>query len=106
MNWTEEDLVKPQVFVESACGLGRLGHPSLSWLVDEVSNGVCEAGGKPTEFLVSDTCDGVIQATVGVNYSLVSRDVMTAMAEIDALGHPHDAMVLVQRNVTFVRAGQ
>ena len=73
--------------------------------MDEVSNGVCEAGGKPTEFLVSDTCDGVIQATAGVNYSLVSRDVMTAMAEIDALGHPHDAMVLVQRNVTFVRAG-
>jgi dihydroxy-acid dehydratase len=37
-------------------------------------------------------------------YSLVSRDVMAAMVEIHALGHPHDAMVTVSGNDKSVPA--
>ena len=47
--------------------------------MEEVSNGVYEAGGKPGVFAVSDICDGVVQATDGMSYSLVSRDIMAAM---------------------------
>jgi dihydroxy-acid dehydratase len=89
MNWTEEDLGKPQVLVDSAYGMGHPGTFHFRGLVEEVSNGVHEAGGKPGEFAVSDICDGVVQATQGMSYSLVSRDVMAAMVEIAALGHPH-----------------
>jgi dihydroxy-acid dehydratase len=104
MNWTEEDLAKPQVLVESAYGMGHPGTFHFRVLIEEVSNGVFEAGGKPAEFVVSDICDGVVQATEGMSYSLISRDVMAAMIEIHALGHPHDAMVLISGNDKSVPA--
>jgi dihydroxy-acid dehydratase len=104
MNWTEDDLRKPQVLVESAYGHGHPGTFHFRDLIQEVSNGVFEAGGKPAEFMVSDICDGVVQATDGMSYSLVSRDVMAAMIEIHALGHPHDAMVLISGNDKSVPA--
>src|SRR5262249_51711254 len=62
MNWTEDDLRKPQVLVESAYGMGHPGTFHFRGLIEEVSNGVFEAGGKPAEFVVSDICDGVVQA--------------------------------------------
>jgi dihydroxy-acid dehydratase len=104
MNWTEEDLAKPQVLVESAYGHGHPGTFHFRGLIEEVNHGVFEAGGKPAEFVVSDICDGVVQATDGMSYSLVSRDIMTAMVEIHALGHPHDGMVLISGNDKSVPA--
>jgi dihydroxy-acid dehydratase len=104
MNWTEDDLRKPQVLVESAYGMGHPGTFHFRGLIAEVSNGVFEAGGKPAEFVVSDICDGVVQATDGMSYSLISRDIMAAMIEIHALGHPHDAMVLISGNDKSVPA--
>lgn len=58
MNWTEDDLGKPQVLVESAYGMGHPGTFHFRGLIEEVSNGVFEAGGKPADFVVSDICDG------------------------------------------------
>ena len=104
MNWTEEDLGKPQVLVDSAHGHGHPGTFHFRPLVEEVSNGVFEAGGKPGVFTVSDICDGVAQAHAGMSYSLVSRDIMAAMIEIHALGHPHDGMVLISGNDKSVPA--
>ena len=104
MNWTEEDLGKPQVLVDSADGMGHPGTFHFRSLVEEVSNGVYEAGGKPGVFTVSDICDGVVQATAGMSYSLISRDIMAAMVEIHALGHPHDGMVLISGNDKSVPA--
>jgi dihydroxy-acid dehydratase len=104
MNWTEEDLGKPQVLVDSADGMGHPGTFHFRGLVEEVSNGVFEAGGKPGVFTVSDICDGVVQATQGMSYSLISRDIMAAMVEIHALGHPHDGMVLISGNDKSVPA--
>jgi D-3-phosphoglycerate dehydrogenase len=49
-----------------------MGHPGtfhFRGLIEEVSNGVFEAGGKPAELVVSDICDGVVQATHGMSYS-------------------------------------
>jgi dihydroxyacid dehydratase/phosphogluconate dehydratase len=43
MNWTEEDLAKPQVLVDSADGMGHPGTFHFRSLVEEVSNGVYEA---------------------------------------------------------------
>jgi len=104
MNWTEEDLGKPQILVDSAYGMGHPGTFHFRPLIEEISNGVFEAGAKPGVFYVSDICDGVAQATSGMSYSLVSRDVMAAMVEIHALGHPHDGMVLLSGNDKSVPA--
>src|SRR5215471_13116930 len=84
MNWTEEDLAKPQVLVESAYGMGHPGTFHFRGLEEEVSNGVYEAGGKP----------GVFNA----------RDIIAAMVEIHALGHPHDGMALISGNDKSVPA--
>lgn len=104
MNWTEEDLGKPQILVESAYGMGHPGTFHFRPLIEEVSNGVFEAGGKPGVFYTSDICDGVAQAHAGMSYSLVSRDVQAAMIEIHALGHPHDGMALISGNDKSVPA--
>jgi dihydroxy-acid dehydratase len=104
MNWTEEDLGKPQVLIDSAYGMGHPGTFHFRDLIEEVSNGVYEAGGKPGVFAVSDICDGIVQATDGMSYSLISRDIMAAMVEIHALGHPHDGMVLISGNDKSVPA--
>src|ERR1700686_296669 len=84
MNWTEEDLAKPQVLVDSAYGMGHPGTFHFRPLIEEASNGVFEAGGKPAVFTASD--------------------IMAAMIEIHALGHPHDGMVLISGNDKSVPA--
>jgi len=89
MNWTVEDLGKPQVLIDSAYGMGHPGTFHFRPLIEEVSNGVFEAGGKPGVFTVSDICDGTAQAHTGMTYSLVSRDIMAAMVETHAPAHPH-----------------
>src|SRR5256714_12433581 len=104
MTWPEGDRGKPQVLVDSGYGMGHPGTFHFRPLIEEVSNGVFEAGGKPGVFTVSDICDGVAQAHSGMSYSLVSRDVMAAMIEIHALGHPHDGMVLISGNDKSVPA--
>src|SRR6059058_6173279 len=104
MNCTEEDLGKPQVLVDSAYGMGHPGTFHFRPLIEEVSNGVFEAGGKPGVFAVSDICDSVAQAHAGMSYSLVSRDIMAAMIEIHALVHTHDGMVLISGNDKSVLA--
>src|SRR5215472_1659378 len=53
MNWTEEDLAKPQVLIDSAYGMGHPGTFHFQSLIEEVSNGVFEAGGKPGVFNVT-----------------------------------------------------
>ena len=46
MNWTEEDLAKPQILVESAYGMGHPGTYHFRPLIEEVSNGVFEAASR------------------------------------------------------------
>ena len=104
MNWTEEDLGKPQILVDSAYGMGHPGTFHFRPLIEEVSNGVFEAGGKPGVFYASDICDGVAQAHAGMSYSLISRDIQAALIEMHALGHPHDGMVVISGNDKSVPA--
>lgn len=47
-------------------------------------------------FAVSDICDGVVQATSGMSYSLVSRDIMAAMVEIQFMGSASTGQVLAE----------
>ena len=106
MNWTEEDLAKPQVLIESAYGMGHPGTFHFRPLIEEASNGVFEAGGKPGVFYTSDICDGVAQAHSGMSYSLVSRDVMAAMIEIHALGRQRVRFSFPKKVETLVAANE
>lgn len=95
MDWTEEDLDKPQVLVESTWGYSHPSSYHLDELVREVEKGVLEAGGKAGIYTATDICDGVAQGHRGMRYSLLHRELLAAMVEVHAIATPYDAAVLL-----------
>ena len=91
--WKPEDLEKPQVLIESTYGDSHPGSVHLTHLVEEVRQGVAEAGGFGARYFCTDICDGESQGTDGINYSLVSREMIANMIEIHANATPFDAGV-------------
>ena len=91
--WKMEDLSKPQVIIESTYGDSHPGSGHLNVLVEEVRNGVMEAGGYGARYHCTDICDGESQGTDGINYSLASREMIANMIEIHANATPFDAGV-------------
>ena len=90
---TVDDLEKPQILLESTARDSHPGSRHLGQLVDAAKNGVYKSGGKPAVYTVTDICDGVATGHDGMNYSLVSRDLMAGMVEVHARSLPFDAMV-------------
>lgn len=91
--WKPEDLSKPQIMIESTFGDSHPGSGHLDQLVAEVRSGVEEAGGYGARYFCTDICDGESQGTDGINYSLVSREMIAGMIEIHANATPFDAGV-------------
>ncbi|BAI62545.1 dihydroxy-acid dehydratase [Methanocella paludicola SANAE] len=95
MDFTVEDLGKPQILVDDVWGDSMPGSYHLMQLSQMVSNGVYSSGGKPGLFHVTDVCDGIIQGTEGMYYSLLSREMICDMIEVHWRTQPMDGMVLV-----------
>ena len=95
MGWTKEDLSKPQIMVESTFGDSHPGSAHLLKLVEETVSSVAQHGGKAARYFATDICDGMAQGHDGMNYSLVSRDMIANMIEIHALATPFDGGVFV-----------
>ena len=95
MGWKAEDLSKMQIMVESTFGDSHPGSAHLLSLVDKAAEGVWEAGGKAARYFATDICDGMAQGHDGINYSLVSRDMICNMAEIHAGATPFDGGIFV-----------
>jgi len=93
--WKPEDLEKPQIFVASTFGDSHPGSGHLDILVEEVRKGIAEAGGFGARYFCTDICDGESQGTDGINYSLVSREMIANMIEIQANATPFDAGVYI-----------
>lgn len=93
--WSIEDLSKPQIIVESSYGHSHPGSAHLNRLVEEADRAIRDSGGKAANYYVTDICDGEAQGHDGMNYSLVSRDIMTAMMEIHVKATPFDAGVFI-----------
>lgn len=91
--WKPEDLAKPQVIIESTYGDSHPGSGHLNTLVEEVKKGIEEAGGFGARYFCTDICDGESQGTDGINFSLVSREMIAGMIEIHASATPFDAGV-------------
>ncbi|GHV54778.1 dihydroxy-acid dehydratase [Deltaproteobacteria bacterium] len=51
------------------------------------------SGLKPALYFTTDVCDGVATGHDGMNYSLPSRDIISAMVEIHALACPFDGII-------------
>ena len=95
MDWTEEDLERPQILVDDVFGHSHPGSFHLDSLSHEISRGVYQRGGKPSEFHVTDICDGWAMGHDGMNYILLSREVICEMVEVHAAVLPWDGIVLV-----------
>jgi dihydroxy-acid dehydratase len=95
MDWSLEDLDRPQVLVDDVWGDALPGSYHLMQLSEAVARGAYASGGKPAFFHVTDMCDGIAQGTEGMNYSLLSRDIICDMVEIHWRTQPMDAMVLL-----------
>ena len=95
MGWTEEDLEKPQILVESTFGDSHPGSAHLFELVNLATQGVQEAGGKAARYFATDICDGMAQGHDGINYSLASRDAICNLIEIHERATTFDAGVFI-----------
>ena len=95
MGWKVEDLSKPQILIESTFGDSHPGSAHLDILVEQVRKGIAEENGKGARFYATDMCDGIAQGHDGINYSLVSRDMIANMIEIHGKYTGFDAGVFV-----------
>lgn len=95
MGWTTEDLKKPQIMVESTYGDSHPGSAHLDLLINEAEKAIREHNGKAAKYFTTDMCDGQAQGHDGMNYSLVSREYIAEMIEIQAMATPFDAGVFI-----------
>lgn len=95
MNWTRDDVEKPQILVDDVHGDSHPGSYHLDVLSNEASTGIYEAGGRPAQFHVTDICDGWAQGHEGMNFILCSRGIIADMVEIHASVIPWDGMILL-----------
>ncbi len=95
MGWTDSDLAKPRIIVESTFGDSHPGSAHLMGLVDRAVKGISEAGGKPARYFATDICDGMAQGHDGINYSLASRDIIADLIEIHVNATPFDGGVFI-----------
>lgn len=93
--WRPEDLSKPQIFIESTFGDSHPGSAHLDRLVEAAREGVAGAGGHGARYFCTDMCDGESQGTDGINYSLMSREMIANMIEIQQSATPFDAGVYI-----------
>ncbi|MDI9478847.1 MAG: dihydroxy-acid dehydratase [Bacillota bacterium] len=95
MDWTIEDLGKAQIMVSSTYGYGHPGSFHLNRLVEVAMKSLAREGAKGASFYVSDMCDGIAQGHDGMNYSLVSREMIANMVEIQTEASPHDGLLMI-----------
>ncbi|WP_330548601.1 dihydroxy-acid dehydratase [Bacilliculturomica massiliensis] len=93
MGWSGEDLDRKQILVETSFGDSHPGSVHLDRLSRMAEDGLKYAGAKPSRFTVTDICDGIAQGHEGMNYSLLSRDLMAGMIEIHCRANAFDGMV-------------
>nr|MDO8134616.1 dihydroxy-acid dehydratase [Candidatus Njordarchaeum guaymaensis] len=92
---TDEDISKPWVAVVNSYSEIVPGHIHLRSLADAVKAGITSSGGTPFEFDTMAICDGICQGTIGMRYSLPSRDLIADTVEVMVQAHQFDAMVMI-----------
>ncbi len=91
----DKDIAKPWIAVVNSWNEIVPGHIHLRELSAAVKEGVRSAGGTPFEFDTIAICDGMLHGTVGMGYSLPSREIIADTIETMVEAHQFDAMVLI-----------
>lgn len=95
MDWDEDDINKPQILIDDVWGTTHPGNYHLDKLTKQAGLGIHENGGKPTYCHVTDVCDGCAMGHDGMNYILLSRELITDMVEVHASYIPFDGLILI-----------
>lgn len=95
MGWEIEDLSKPQIYIGSTFGDSHPGSKHLDSLVEIVRKEIFANGGFASRYYYTDMCDGQSQGTDGINYSLVSREMIANMIEIQSNALQFDSAVYI-----------
>jgi dihydroxy-acid dehydratase len=90
-----DDVDRPLIGIANSYNELIPGHMHLNTLAQQVKYGVYQGGGIPLEFDVIGVCDGLAMNHEGMNYSLVSREVIADSVEIMAKAHGLDGLVLI-----------
>jgi dihydroxy-acid dehydratase len=92
---SRDDIGKPLIGIANSFNELIPGHMHLNTIAQQVKFGVYQGGGIPLEFNVIGVCDGIAMNHEGMNYSLVSREVIADSVEIMAKAHALDGLVLI-----------
>ncbi|MDA8595920.1 dihydroxy-acid dehydratase [Flavobacteriaceae bacterium] len=92
---TDEDMSKAQVGVVSTGYEGNPCNMHLNGLADEVKKQVVKSGMVGLTFHTIGVSDGISMGTSGMNYSLVSRDIIADSIETVMNAQSYDAVVPV-----------
>jgi len=95
MGWSANDLSKMQIIIESTYGDSHPGSVHLNRLVHASEDELHKLGAKPAKYFVTDICDGIAQGHDGMNYSLLSREMICNMIEIHATATPFDGGLFI-----------
>lgn len=95
MGWKAEDLDKAQIMIESTFGDSHPGSAHLLELSNIAAESVYANGAKAARYFATDICDGMAQGHDGINYSLVSRDILCDLIEVHAGATPFDGAVFI-----------
>lgn len=95
MGIAKDDLRKPYIVLESTYGDSHPGSFGLDRLVKVAERRFKERGLICGKFYTTDICDGIAQGHEGMEYSLMSRDLIAAMSEVHYSANPCDGVVFV-----------
>ncbi len=95
VGFTDEDFQKPQIAVVSNASDMTPCNVHLGDLSDHARKGVNEAGGKAVYFNTITVTDGISMGTLGMRYSLVSRDVIADSIETAVAAEGFDGLVAI-----------
>ncbi len=91
--FTDADFKKPQVGIASTWSNLTPCNMHINELADEAAAGAEAAGGKPITFGTITIADGISMGTLGMRYSLVSREVIADSIETVCAGQGFDGLV-------------
>jgi dihydroxy-acid dehydratase len=95
VGFTDEDFKKPQIAVASSASDMTPCNVHLGELSDHARKGVSEAGGKPIYFNTITVTDGISMGTLGMRYSLVSREVIADSIETAVAAEGFDGLIAI-----------
>jgi dihydroxy-acid dehydratase len=95
VGFEDEDFAKPQVGVASTWSTITPCNMHIDQLAKKAEEGVAKAGGKPMTFGAITVSDGISMGTLGMRYSLVSREVIADSVETVVGAEGLDGLVAI-----------